>query len=154
MHPADIVENIENNGEIVILRAFRPLLTLLTVYKWKNFRNKSCRLLIQNICRAVAITILFSSYTLLFLSSELFLCFKEKFNLDVIRQPLSFLLGGCQVQYIYFSIFWKSKEVFKVLDRLHDIIKKRKIFSYFFDTTLNGFWIYRTAFIFSIIGEL
>lgn len=153
MRPGNIVEN---TGEIVILRAFRPLLTLLTVYKWHNFRNKSCGLLMRNICRAIGITILFSSYAVLFLSSELMVCVKEKFDLDVIAQPLSFLLGGCQVQYIYFSILWKSAEVTKVLDRLHEIIKKRNGFSYFFvsfgaktsflqsfEKKINGFWLCR-----------
>lgn len=64
--------------EIVILRAYRPFLTFLTMYKSEKFQNiNNRRTLIQNISRAVGVTMLLISYLGIFLATELFVFIKS-----------------------------------------------------------------------------
>lgn len=149
---------MESNEKFRILRAFRPYLTLLTLYNWENFRGQTALIFTRNIYRAVGMTVAFIAYLILFLSSELLVCIKENFNLNVIAQPFAFFLGGSQAMFIYCLISWKSHKVIETLDYLQQIVEKRtfcsnqytflSVMKYF----LHHFVLFRTKFVERIIG--
>lgn len=116
---------MQTNEKFQILRAFRPYLTLLTLYNWENFHGQTARVFTRSICRAIGMTVAFIAYLLLFLSSELLVCIRENFNLNVIAQPFAFFLGGSQAMFIYFLLSWKSHKFIETLDHLQQIVEKR-----------------------------
>lgn len=119
----------ENKPKIIILRAYRPLLTCLTVYKRDNFHSSDGRILIRNICRATVLTIFFGVYMCVFLATEFFVSCSHNFNLNEIVQPLSFFLITSPLTIIYFIMFWKCNKVIDILNSLDGIVVESKFFS-------------------------
>lgn len=119
---------MKNHEKIVILRAYRPFLKYLTVYKFDNFRTDEAAILGRNIRHAIALTFLFAVFTFIFLPAQFLVSYKNHFNLRLVIQPLSFLLAGLPASLVYFLMFWKSKKVVDTIDYLHGIVVERKIF--------------------------
>lgn len=123
----------EKMGKIVILRAYRPFLTCLTVYKLDNFRTSDRRILFRNICRAIGFTLTFAIFLLLFLLTEFLACYNKNFDLNVIVGPFSFFLVTSLVVPVYFVMLWKSNKIIDTLDYLDEVVVASKHFrrSYF-----------------------
>lgn len=115
-----------NKTEIVTLRAFRPFLTILTIFESNNFYTTNQRMFIRNLSRAFGVTLVFSGYVCLFLSGGILACIQHNFDLNVVAQPLSFFISGIQVPYYYGILFWKSDKIIGTLEYLHRIVEKRE----------------------------
>ena len=111
--------------EIMILRAFRPFQTILTIFKLNNFRSPNHHIT-RNIIRAIGFALLLFVYVFLFIASELSMCVQYNFNLNFVAQPLSFLIGGSQVFNIYVILIWKIDKVVEALEYFHAIVEARK----------------------------
>lgn len=105
----------------VILRAYRPFLTYLTVYKLNNFRNKERRVLLRNVSRAVGVALLIV-LTFLFLSSQLAACYEYNFALDKTVQCLAYAILGIQLLCIYLVMFWESHKAIDIFEYLHKVV--------------------------------
>lgn len=114
------------NGKILILRAYRPFLSILTAYDVDNFRTNDQRILKHNILLVISVSALLFAYVFLFLPMELSTCIEHSFNLNVIGQQISFSLGGSQVLFIYGAFWWKRDKLIATFDYLHGIVEKRK----------------------------
>lgn len=117
---------MRNNEGFVVLRAYSPFLTYVTVYKLDNFRNVDRRNLFRNIFRAVGVTVLLAEFTL-FLSAEFSVSYKNNFALNGTAQQLSFAIIGFPVPLIYFVIFWKSQKIIETLDVLRGVVVERRL---------------------------
>lgn len=106
---------------------YRPFLVFLTVYKTNRFRTAERCTLIRNICQAIGVSILLIVYVGLNLSYEITVCIREKLNLNVMSQALSFFLGYFQMLMVYFSLILKSDRIIDVIERINEIAEKRKI---------------------------
>lgn len=114
-------------GKIVILHAYRPFLTFLTMYKSEKFQNiNNRRVLIGNICRALGVTLLIIFYLCLFLSSELLVFIKSDFDLNVGGVEFSYFVGGVPSLAVHLLLIWKCDNITDALDYLHGIVIKRK----------------------------
>lgn len=117
--------------EIVILRAYDPFLTYLTVYKLGNFRNFDRRNLFRNIWRAVGVTIIFATFTL-FMSAEFVVAYRSNFALNETAQQLAFVIIGFPVPLIYFVMFWKSHKIIDTLNILRGVVVESRLISFNF----------------------
>lgn len=133
------------NEEIVVLNAFRPFLTYLTIYKFDNFQNNDRRILSRNIWRAIGLTVLLAVYSFIFVLSEFAECYKNNFDLAKIVQKLAFVVLGLPVPLIYLGLFWKSDKIIDVIDYLHGILVERK------PTSTQFFLLFFTMTLFAII---
>lgn len=121
---------MKNNREIVILRAYRPFLTFLTMYKLDNFRhNVDRRILMRNICRATGVTLLLAIYLCPFLSSELIVFIESKFDLNASGVRFSYFVGGAPTMSVHLLLIWKCNKIIETLDYLRGIVMDRKCFS-------------------------
>lgn len=117
---------MENKKELQIPVSYRPFLKILAVYKASNFRTTDSRLLTQNIAKVICVSIMLIFFVCLYLTYELSLCIREKFNLNVISQPLSFFLGSTQVFIVYIVLAFKVHEITGTIDGINQIIRARK----------------------------
>lgn len=116
---------MSTDKQIVILRAYRPFLTYLTVFKFNNFRNKERRILCRNISRGAGVSTLFA-FTFLFLSSELAACAEYNFALDKTVQHFAYIILGMQLLCIYLVLFWNSHKAFDIFDYLHKVVNESR----------------------------
>lgn len=117
---------MEESEEIVILRAYRPFLSILTAFDLNNFRGVvNRRELKYSILIAIVISVFLFVFVIMFLPMELAACIKQKFNLNVICQEISFFLGGTQGLVIYGSFMWEHKKFTEIFDYLFGIVKQR-----------------------------
>lgn len=116
----------KSKRKVIILRAYRPLLTCLTVYKLENFHSRDGRILARNFCRAIVLTILFGVYMCIFLATEFFVSCSHNFDLNEIVQPLSFFLITSPLTIIYFVMFCKCSKVIGILNFLLGIVVESK----------------------------
>lgn len=119
--------------KMLILRAYRPFLTYLTVYKLNNFRNKERRILFRNIWRALGVSALIA-LTFLFLSSELAACYEYNFALNKTVQHFAYVILAVQLLCIYLVMFWKSHKAIDIFDDLHKIVVENR-------SSLHIFWL-------------
>lgn len=120
---------MENSDEIVILRAYRPFLTFLSVFKLDNFRCIDRCILLRNVCRAIGCSVIIA-VTVTFVLTDLFVSYKHNFELDKIIQQLSFVVIGITLPLIYAIMFWNTQRIVDILDDLHGIVVESK--AYFF----------------------
>lgn len=119
---------MQNRERIVILRAYRPFLAYLTVYKADNFRDKADQLIwIRNICRALGVTLLITIYLCPFLAAELLVFIESNFNLKTVGLEFSHFICGCPTIAVHVLLIWKSNNIIATLDYLHGIVKDRKL---------------------------
>lgn len=118
---------MEENRDIAILRAFRLFLICLTVFKLDNFRYDEH--FIRNIGRAIGLGVLLLIFLYPFLGSQFIVCFENKFNLNVVGQPLSLVCGSSQVLNVYFILFYKSDKIVELIRHIHLIVNERKFFA-------------------------
>lgn len=123
---------MENSKSVSIPTTYRPFLIFLTVYKINRFRTTDRCTLIRNICQATGVTLLLIIFVCLYLSYELTVCIRERFNLNVISPALSFFLGSSQMVVIYFLLIFKSNEIIDVIEHINEIVKKRTAVMDFF----------------------
>lgn len=108
------------NREIVILRAYRPFLKSLTIYKLENFRTNDRQLLIQNIFHAIGLTVVFAVFIFIFLPTQFLACCNEDLR-EVVR-PFSFFLAIAPAMLIYFIMRGKTDKIVDTLDYLHKVV--------------------------------
>lgn len=138
---------MENHEKIVILRAYRPFLKYLTVYKLDNFRADEGTILSRNIRHAIGLAFLFAVFTFIFLPAQFLVSYTNHFNLRLIIQPLAFLLAGLPAPLVYFLMFWKSNKVIDTLDYLHGIVVESKLCSCFFLSRTTDYETHFTHFL-------
>lgn len=112
--------------DIVVLRAYRPFLAYLTMYKAKNFRNENRAIVTRNICRVVIHMFLFFIIDAVFVPSEMMSCYKNNFVLNEIADPMSYFLAVLPVLFVYILLSWKSDKIIETLDILHETVVERK----------------------------
>lgn len=118
---------MQNSKEVVILRAYRPFLTYLTVFELDNFRNiNSGRILARNIGRAVGVTLIFVLITFIFLGSEFIVSYNHQFDLNEVAQQVSYVILVLPAPFIYLYLFWKSSKIVETIDHLHGIVAQSK----------------------------
>lgn len=116
-----------NLNEIVILTAYRPFLSFLTVYKMDNFRGiDDRRILIRNLCYVTGVTLLIANYLCPFLSSELLVFIQNDFNLKTSGVQFSFFVGGAPAMSVHLLLLWKCYTIIDTLEYLQEIVVERK----------------------------
>lgn len=117
---------MERQEAIVILRTCQPFFSVLTAYGSSKFHTNDHRINIRSILLAIGIGIFLFVYVFLFVPMELSACIEQRFNLNVIAQPLSFFLGAIQVFFVIGSFLWKRDKLIETVDYLQGIVKMRK----------------------------
>lgn len=121
---------MENNKEIIILRAYRPFLKFLSVYNMDKFRGiDDWRIFTRNLCYVTCVTLLIVNYLCPFLSSELLVFIQQHFNLKTSGVQFSFFVGGTPTMSVHFLLIWKCYNIIDTLDYLQEIIDERKFHS-------------------------
>lgn len=113
--------------DFIVLRAFRPFLVYLTMYKAKNFRNENRLIVIRNICRVVVHLVMFSILYAVFVPAEVLVCYTNQFVLSKIADPMSYFLAVLPAIFVYILLFSKSDKIIETLDILHEIVVERKL---------------------------
>lgn len=115
------------DGDVIVLRAYRPFIEYLTVFKLDNFRNDDCHILSRNICRAIGVLIL-HMICLLFTLSEFFVSYENNFALNESVQNVIFVIVLLQIPLIYSAMFRKSLKITSTLDCLREIVVESEQF--------------------------
>lgn len=126
---------MQNSKDIIILRAYRPFLAFLTVFKFDNFRNidKNRRNLLRNFLCTIGVSLLIINYNCPFLATELSVFIQSNFDLKTGGVQFSYFCCGCPTIAVHLLLIWKSNNIIDTLDYLHGIVMERRftIFSFF-----------------------
>lgn len=115
------------NKDFLVLSAYRPFITYLTIYKVDNFRSDDWRILSRNIGRAIGVSILFI-ISFVFTLSDFFVSYDNNFALNKSVQNSIFVLILSQLPPIYIVVFRKSHKIINALDYLCGIVIESKLF--------------------------
>lgn len=108
-----------------VLRAVRPFTRLITVYNPENFRNKSSRTILCNGLRAFGIFFLFSSILVTACLNCWFSLGKE-FSITHKAQQIVIVICMMQQFLTYISLAIGNRRIIDAIDRLQEIVDKRK----------------------------
>lgn len=124
---------MENNREMITLRAYRPFVTILNVFNRDNFRgsnsldkNHNWRILIRNICRALSVAIVIVNYVCPFLLTELWVFVRSNYDLKASGLQFSYFIGGWPATYVHFLLMYKIDNIKDTLDYLQRIVSERE----------------------------
>lgn len=112
---------------IEVLRAFRPLIRILKLYDFDNFRGSDRSVVFRNLCETIGFTILLSSM-LSILISAVGILIELADDLVELAHPLSIWLCVAQQCCTYTVLFVKEKQLSDIIIRLQDVINARKFF--------------------------
>lgn len=107
---------------IQVLKAYRPFFRILTIYNAEKFQILNWKECVPVVCKAVILPVLLIWCHL----SAFWYCVDQKFNLHVIAQPLSLLLGAIQMTCIYVALSMMNRKTEQTIDLLQEIIGKRE----------------------------
>lgn len=116
---------MERIGKVSVFRAYKPILHIVTIFDMKNFRIANNRILIRNICQAIAISMMVLALIVAILC-DIWYCMDNNFNVPEIALPFGVLINLAQLAITYISIRMKSGLVDEVISRLEKEITKRK----------------------------
>lgn len=114
---------LNNMGDkIQVLVKFRPFLYILL-----NFLPKDTNKQRFGVIHVFGfLVVLF--FVIVFFISDIWYCIDEQFNLELIAQPISILLGGLSMVLIYISFTVNSERVKAIVDFIQRIVEKSKTF--------------------------
>lgn len=119
---------MQNTKDILILRAYRPFLTFLTVFKFDNFRNidNNRDNLLRNILCTIGVSLLMLNYNCPFLATELWVFIQSNFDLKTGGVQFSYFICGCPTIAVHLLLIWKSNNIIDTLDYLCGVVMERK----------------------------
>lgn len=123
--------------EFVILRAYQPFLVYFPVYLLlKNSYDNATYRRIRLIRCGFGIAFLLALATLIFLVCQCFALYTRSDDLKAAVQPLSYVMVGFPVLFIYVALFSQRSKVIETLHYLRKVVNESKFIfnAFFFDT--------------------
>lgn len=122
--------------EFVILRAYQPFLIYFPVYHLKNSYDNDTYRRIRIIRCGFGIAFLLALATLLFLMSRFLAFYTHGDDLKNVVQPLSYVMVGLPVPFIYIALLSQRSKVIDTLHYLREVVNESK-FIYVFNSSLK-----------------
>lgn len=110
-----------------VFSSYKPFLHVLSIYDSKNFHHKDPRILLRNICQAIAYSACIFAMAVFWIC-DLKQCFDYNFNMTRIVLPFGLLIGSAQLSITYISIRMKGDVFDEVIAKLQRIVTNREYF--------------------------
>lgn len=114
---------------LVQLQPFLQILLNGSLNKMENTKNQRFAN-IRTLCEQFSCKLILLG-TSIFIFATTWFCFIQKFQLEVIAQPFSILLGVISMTLIHISIISNGERVKTLINSLEEIIENRKNFNPF-----------------------
>lgn len=114
---------------LVQLQPFLQILLNGSLNKMENTKNQRFAN-IRTLCEQFSCKLILLGTSIFILATTWF-CFIQKFQLEVIAQPFSILLGVISMTLIHISIISNGERVKTLINSLEEIIENRKNFNPF-----------------------
>lgn len=124
---AKISDLATNRKKTVVLKEFRRISWLITVYNRENVQVTNRSVLLRNIGFMIIQTVCLIMFGLVFISSIWF-CFDCNFNVKELSFAIPIMICSLQMISSYVSIVKNNWKIAELIDYLQMAIDKRKIF--------------------------
>lgn len=132
----DSINMVDGSSTIIVLEKFRPFLKILMIYHSRNYQNNSERFV--HLCQIFAFSLVLIFFWL-FIITDAWFCIDQQFDLNVIAQPISFLIHGIEMHFVYISIIAKCVQIDMIINRLQKIVEHSKCFVFLRTMTFEQF---------------